>query len=342
MDKGYQVRLPSVFRYRWFLKGVVMTSPRRGLAIGCGGTLGFAWTAVALDAVERELDWDTRTAEVLIGTSAGSELVAALGSGHSPADLLAALDGAADADPLLLRHVHKHPGATPPVPALRFPGSGLLRSGVRGRSAYTALAGLLPSGRGDAGWLRGYGDSLAGRNGWVEHPQTWIVATDTRSGERIAFGSPEAPRAALGDAIAASWAIPGWFPPVEIEGRRYLDGGSSSSVSADLLLPLELDEVVVVAPMTSADGQPGRGLSRVERVLRRQMTRRLNREVEALRAAGTRVIRVEPTAADLNAMGANFMDLRRREATLTSARRTAADNVARAVENADSHRGANA
>lgn len=319
-----------------------MSTPRRGLAIGCGGTLGFAWTAVALDAIEQELGWDTRTAEVLIGTSAGSELVAALGSGHTPADLLAALDGAADADPVLAGHVHRHPGAAPPVPALRFPGSGLLRSGVRDRSAYTALAGLLPTGRGDASWLRAYGDALADRTGWVEHPQTWIVATDTSSGGRVAFGSPDAPRAALGDAIAASWAIPGWFPPVEIDGRHYLDGGSSSSVSADLLLPLELDELVVLAPMTSAGGQPGRGLSRIERVLRKQMTRGLDNEVAQLRAAGTKVIRVEPTAADLDAMGANFMDLRRREATLASARRTAADNVARAVEDADSHRGANA
>src|SRR5689334_17315736 len=100
-----------------------MTSPRRGLAIGCGGTLGFAWTAVALDAIERELDWDVRTADVLIGTSAGSELVGALGSGLTPADLLAALDGTPDADPVLAGHVHVHPGAAPPVPSLRFPGS---------------------------------------------------------------------------------------------------------------------------------------------------------------------------------------------------------------------------
>jgi NTE family protein len=65
--------------------------------------------------------------------------------------------------------------------------------------------------------------------------------------------------------------------------------------------------------------------------------------VAQLEAAGTRVIRVEPTAADLDAMGANFMDLRRRAATLASARRTAADNVARAIETAgNTHRGAKA
>src|SRR5689334_7055052 len=154
-----------------------MTSPRRGLAIGCGGTLGFAWTAVALDAIERALDWDLRTADVLIGTSAGSELVAALGSGRTPADLLAALDGVHLADPVLAAHVTRHPGAAPPVPRPSFPGTGLIRGGLRDHSAYTALAGLLPTGRGDATWLRAYGDALATSDGWVEHPNTWIVAT---------------------------------------------------------------------------------------------------------------------------------------------------------------------
>lgn len=319
-----------------------MNSPRRGLALGCGGTLGFAWAAVVLEAVERELGWDSRTAEAMIGTSSGSELVAALGSSRTPADLLAALDEAPSADPVLAGHVLRHPGAVPPLPRPRFAGIGLLRSGVRDRSTYTALAGLLPVGRGDAAWLREYGADLAGGDGWVQHPQTWIVSTDAQSGDRVAFGGPDAPRVPLGDALAASWAIPGWFPPVSIAGRRYLDGGASSSVSADWLLPLTLDEVVVIAPMSSAGGQPARGLSRVERLLRSQMTRGLDREVAALRAAGTRVIRVEPTKADLDAMGANFMDLRRRAATLASARASAADNVARAVATANSHRGANA
>lgn len=306
-----------------------MTS--RALAIGCGGTLGFAWTAAALDAVEQALGWDLRTANVLVGTSAGSELVAALGNGRTPRDLVAALEGAPDADPLLAAHVARHPGSVPPVPALGLPGLGLTRAGVRNRAAYTALAGLLPKGRGDASWLREYGDALASADGWTDHPNTWIVAADSATGERVAFGSNGAPQVSLGEAIAASWAIPGWFPPVEIAGRSYFDGGSVSSVSADLLVPLGLDEVVVVAPMTSEGGAPARGLSRVERLLRSQMTRGLDREVAALRAAGVRVIRIEPTAEDLEAMGPNFMDLSRREATLTTARRTTPARVAEAI-----------
>ncbi|MFE9789913.1 patatin-like phospholipase family protein [Nocardia salmonicida] len=317
---------------------------RRGLAIGCGGLLGFAWTAVALDAVERAMNWDTRTADVLIGTSAGAELVAALGSGRTPADLLAALDAAPDADPILAAHVAVDPGKMPPLPGLGFPGLGLVGAGLRARSPYTALAGLLPRGGGDADWLRSFGHALADPSGWVRHPATWIVGADAATGTRVAFGAGDtriatpgrsvaagAQAVDLGDAIAASWAIPGWFPPVRIGGKNYVDGGSVSSVSADLLVPLELDEVVVIAPMTSEGGAPATGLDRVERLLRTQMTRGLDREVAVLRAAGTRVIRVEPGPEELAAMGPNFMDSARRPATIAAARRTMATRVAAAL-----------
>ena len=307
---------------------------RRALAIGCGGTLGFAWTAVALRALEEALDWDARTADVLVGTSAGSELVAALGSGRTPQDLLDALDGTPGADPVLAAHVATHPGKVPPVPAPALPALGLVRPGVSRRSPYSALAGLLPRGRGDAGWLRTYGDALAGRDGWVDHPATWLVAADAATGERVAFGSTGATATTLGAAIAASWAIPGWFPPVEIAGRRYLDGGAVSSVSADLLLGQAVDEVVVVAPMTSEGGAPARGLDRIERLLRSQMTSVLDREVARLREAGVRVIRVEPGPEELAAMGPNFMDLGRRGATLAAARRHVPGRVAAALEGA--------
>ncbi|MFE3544397.1 patatin-like phospholipase family protein [Nocardia sp. NPDC059177] len=391
---------------------------RRGLAIGCGGILGFAWTVAALDAVERALDWDVRDAEVLVGTSAGAEIVAALGSGRTPTALLAALDATPDADPVLAGHVAVDPGALPPLPGLGLPGRGLVAAGLRRGSAYTALAGLLPRGRGDAAWLRAFGHALADPTGWVPHPATWLVAADAATGERIAFGadntqpgtpavsaahrvpgataaadrtggeprsgaasttgsnpgvdraaldtsagaqhpasdaaaraqaqggaaqvaeggaggrgggSGRVPAVGLGDAIAASWAIPGWFPPVRIGERDYVDGGAVSSVSADLLVPLGLDEVVVVAPMTSAGGEPATGLDRAERLLRGQMTRGLDREVALLRAAGTRVIRVEPSAVDLAVMGPNFMDFRRRAATLEIARRTTPARVAAAI-----------
>ncbi|QYJ03303.1 patatin-like phospholipase family protein [Nocardioides panacisoli] len=313
---------------------------RRALAIGCGGTLGFAWTAVALRALEEELDWDPRTAAVLLGTSAGSEAVAAIGAGRTPQDLLDALERRPGADPVLSRHLARAPGRFPPVPAPSLPGLGLARATRAGRSSYAAGAALLPRGRGDATFLRDYAAALTDGAPWVDHPATWLVAADATTGEQVPFGAPGAPRAVLGEALAASWAIPGWFPPVEVAGRRYLDGGAVASVSADLLADAPVDEVVVVAPMTTEGGVPATGADRVERVLRRRMTAGLDREVAALRAAGIRVVRIEPGAEELAAMGPNFMDPARRAATLEAARRAVPARVATAVVAAD--RGASA
>ncbi|MDO7868019.1 patatin-like phospholipase family protein [Nocardioides jiangxiensis] len=306
-------------------------TPRRGVVLGCGGTLGFAWSAVALAGLEQTLDWDVRTAEVLVGTSAGAEMAAALGSGRSTAQVLAALDGEPGAEPVLAAHLAIHPGMVPPVPAPALPRPRAVAAGVRRGDPLAALAGLAPRGRGDATWLRDFGDALAGPDGWVAHPATWLVAADAGTGERVAFGSPGAPTATLGEAIAASWGIPGWFPPVPIAGRRYLDGGAVSTGSADLLARLGLDEVVVIAPMTTAGGLPARGLARAERLLRSPMTKVLDREVALLEQQGTRVIRIEPGATELAAMGPNFMDLRRVPATLAAARAAVPVTIERAL-----------
>ncbi|WP_278259201.1 patatin-like phospholipase family protein [Nocardioides convexus] len=301
----------------------------RALVIGCGGTLGFAWTAAVLAELERQ-GWDPRTADVLIGTSAGAELGRPAGRRRQRSRDRRRLGPARRRAPLLLRSAGQP--ARPPRPGL--PGLGLTRAALRRRVDLLAgLAGLLPRGSGDPQWLVDLGDSLAGADGWVTHPDTWLVAADARTGERLPFGRAGTPRPDLGHAIAASWAIPGWFPPVEVAGHALLDGGAVSPTSADLLLPEvesgRIDEVVVVPPMSSHGGAPARGAARIERLLRRPMTRRVDREIALLRAAGARVSRIEPTRADLAAMGANFMDAERLSRVRTTAHHQAPALVTR-------------
>ncbi|GAA4803006.1 patatin-like phospholipase family protein [Nocardioides caeni] len=297
--------------------------------IGCGGTLGFAWTAAVLAELERQ-GWDPRTADVLVGTSAGAELVAMLGSGIRAS----AIDTAADRTVAAHLSSPDAPGKLPGLPRPSLPGIGLTLAALRRRVDLLAgLSGLLPRGGGDAHWLVDLGDALATRSGWTKHPATWLVAADARTGERVPLGHPDAPATTLGTAISASWAIPGWFPPVKVGGRRLLDGGAVSPTSADLLLPEvadgRIDEVVIVAPMSSHGGAPARGLVRGERLLRHPMTRRVDREVAALRAAGARVARIEPSRADLDAMGANFMDAARLKDVRATARASAPTLVSR-------------
>ncbi|WP_134732609.1 patatin-like phospholipase family protein [Amycolatopsis nivea] len=303
---------------------------QRALVLGCGGTLGFAWTAAALAAVEDQLGWDARDADVLVGTSAGAEMAAFLASGIGVGEIMAALLGE-PADDRVVHHLAQHPGKLPPLPTPVWPGLGLAAAGLRGRVDLLAgLAGALPRGRGDAGWLRDLGTALANADGWVDHPRTWLVGADLRTGERVAFGNSQ--RTQLGTAIAASWAIPGWFPPVAVNGRRYVDGGTVSPTSADLVIPAGVEEVVLIPPMSTSGGVPGRGFARVERLARRAMTRRVDAEVKQLRAAGIRVLRIEPGPAELDVMGPNFMDLRRRADVLRACRTLTPPRVRAAIE----------
>ena len=168
-------------------------------------------------------------------------------------------------------------------------------------------------------------DAVCPKGAWAGHPQTWVVAMDYDSGRRVAFGRDGSPHASLRDAVMASCAIPGWYAPVGIGGRRYVDGGACSPTSLDLVLPLELDEVVVLSPMTSLEyDSPSTVAGRLERRFRRLVTKRLVGEAKKVAASGTKVTLLGPGPEDLAAIGANLMDPRRREQVLETSLRTSA------------------
>ncbi len=297
---------------------------RRGLVLGAGGVLGAAWTIGALAAVQEEYGWDPREAEVLVGTSAGSVLAASLSGGIGVADLLAHQRGL-DVPGIDYDHAAAGNGR-PPLPRPGIGSArGFLRSALHPRrvTPMMALSTVLPLGRGSLAPVGALVDSVVPDGQWAPHPQTWIVTMDFDSGRRVAFGRDGAPRAALRDAVMASCSIPGWYAPVSIAGRRYVDGGTCSPTSLDLVAPLGLDEVVVLSPMTSLRyDKPATVAGRVERQLRRLVTRRLVREVKKVAATGTRVTLLGPGRDDLETIGANLMDPTRRERVLETSLRT--------------------
>ena len=121
----------------------------------------------------------------------------------------------------------------------------------------------------------------------------------------------------------ASCAIPGWYAPVSVDGRRYVDGGTLSATSADLLAREGLDEVYVLAPMASfVSDQPRQVAARLERRLRRQVTRKLVRRPQAVSRGGAAVTVLTPGPEDLAEIGANMMDPRKRLAVLETSLRT--------------------
>jgi NTE family protein len=311
-------------------------SPRRGLVLGAGGVLGAAWTIGALCALE-ESGFDPRSAEVIVGTSAGSVLAGLLASGVSAGDLRDHQRGLPIPAGPLSDHEFDYDRATgsalPGRPKLRM-GSGrlLLHSARRLRQLppTAVLAALVPVGRGSLDRIGEMITLVAPDGRWAPHPHIWVVAMDYETGKRVPFGRKGSPPASLAEAVTASCAIPGWFAPVMIGGRRYVDGGACSATNADLLAGLGLDEVYVLAPMAAFEfDQPASVAVRLERGWRRRVTRRLLHEAGKVSVSGTAIRLMTPGAEDLVAIGANVMDTTRRLDVLRTSLRTSAVSLRR-------------
>lgn len=283
---------------------------RVGLVLGAGGIVGQAYHAGVLAALEAELGWDARTAEVIVGSSAGSLTGAALRLGVPAHDLAASARGLPLSDEAdFLAAFDREGPDIPPFDARRalrgwrLPSAGLLARTARRPWAFrpmAAMATLVPAGFVD---ITGPAEALAPYLG-VDWPDgLWICAARRSDGARVVFGRPGAPPAPLGQAVAASCAIPGYFTPIEIDGVQYLDGGVHSPTNADVLRQEHLDLVIVSSSMSAAHGRtrgPDAGI-------RWATHRRLDQEVRRLRAAGTQVVRIEPSQATRAVMGLNAM-----------------------------------
>lgn len=308
-----------------------------GLVLGAGGVLGGAWHTGALDALARETGWDPASADYIVGTSAGSMIGALLASGvppwfmvaHSRGEVFDGLTGpdgrpAADADRSAgaVFRIHRGlPGIGPGSLRMAFTA---LRNPLR-HTPLQMLAGWLPAGLIST-------DSLqeivrrAVPGAWVDHPNYWAVACDYTSGRRIPFGRIDAPRAEIAEAVAASCAIPGFYRPVRIGGRRYVDGGVCSISNLDLVAGRGLDLVICLNPLTSSDRDENL-LDLLPLFTNGSGRRRLAHEERKVRRFGSEVLVIEPTAEDRAVMGRNWMSAERRQQVIETAQRTVAEQL---------------
>lgn len=302
---------------------------RVGLVLGAGGVVGASWLIGALEALESETGWRAKDAEVIIGTSAGSVIGTLTAAGIPPAYMSAHSSGRtlAELDPLEGAELELDEGSIPEretAERYRFerslppvgPGSwrmavSTLRNPLR-HTPSALMAGWLPRGVVSTAPISGLVEGFVAGD-WPAHPGLWVVACDYRTGRRVAFGREGAPPARIGQAVAASCAIPAFYHPVCIDGRRYVDGGVCSMSNVDLFCDQGLDAVVVLNPTSSLATVAGRSPGeRLAAAMRASSGRRLGHELRKLRETGTEVVCVQPTAEDLAAMGPNLMARDRR------------------------------
>ena len=302
-----------------------------GLVLGAGGVMGGAWLTGGLEALARETQWDPGSADYIVGTSAGSMMGSLIASdvppwfmvAHSAGEVFEGLAGpdgraAADADRAggaLFRLDRRLPRIGPG--SWSMIARGLARPGSR--TPTSVICGLLPEGLISTEPIK---DTVrrAVPGDWPDHPRLWAVATDYATGERVPLGRADAPRAEIGDAVAASCAIPGFYRPVTIAGRRYVDGGVWSTSNLDILCDEAPDLVICLNPTSSL--HPPRAWNPAHRVahfFRRTSGRVLGSEAKLLRAAGAEVVLVQPTDEDHAVMGANLMATRNRNLVIETA-----------------------
>jgi NTE family protein len=253
----------------------------QALVLGGGGVAGIAWITGLLAGLA-EAGQDVTGADLIVGTSAGSTVAAQVGSGLTldqlfrrqtePAlqsrEIMAKLDleqAAADWAGFMQ-------GVTSAEHALRLVGK------------YALAADTVPEAE-----RRAVIESRLPSQKWPSR-RIQIVAVDAATGQTRVFDRDSG--VSLVDAVAASCAVPGVWPPVTIDGRRYVDGGVRSIDNADLAAGYA--RIVVISPMGCDSAMPS--------------PLPLREVVGQLREGGSHVTVISPDEASVAAIGDNALD----------------------------------
>ncbi|MFD9125342.1 patatin-like phospholipase family protein [Kitasatospora sp. NPDC059571] len=268
-----------------------MPSPDRAVVLGAGGLVGMAWTA-GLACGLRRGGVDLGRADLLVGTSAGAIIAALLATGQDPGRLATPVRPAES-------------GSTPPQVDGRRLGEAFAvlgdaasdPAGARRRVGRIAVAAETGPEQAHIARMR----AMVGTDQWPDR-QLLIPATDTESGEQEVFdGASGAP---LSCAVAASTAFPGIYPPITVDGRRYMDGSLRSATNA--ALAARARTLVVIDPQAHLFP---------DELLHQEL---------AIAAADT-VVTVEPDPASLRAFGPDLNDRTAWEPAYRAGLRQAAD-----------------
>ncbi|MBK9363130.1 MAG: patatin-like phospholipase family protein [Rubrivivax sp.] len=248
-------------------------APRVGLALAGGGPLGAIYEIGALCALDESVvGLDLNRLAGYVGVSAGGFIAAALANGITPRQLCTSFieNEGPRADivrpslfirPALAEYAHR---------AAMLPGlvaQAALQYAFERRSVLAALERLgrgLPTGLFTHAPLEAQLRRLfsaPGRSNDFRRLQRKLVlvATDLDTGAAAPFGEPGWDHVPISQAVAASAALPGLFPPVPIDGRSYVDGALKKTLHARVLLDMGLDLVLCLNPLVPfASSEGGR------------------------------------------------------------------------------------
>ncbi len=244
--------------------------PHTALALAGGGPLGAVYEIGAVMALSEALDgFDFNDLDVYVGVSAGGFIAAGLANGLSPDYLCRMFIDSDSAEipfesGMLLKPAfgeYARRGAT--VPALLFES---LREYLRRPlsqgflASFQRLSCAIPTGIFNSAGIDEFLRRLFSLPGLSNDfrrikSRLYLVATDLDSGASVAFGSKGHERVPISTAVQASAALPGLFPPVEIEGRWYVDGALKKTLHASVALKAGARLVICINPLVPFDAR---------------------------------------------------------------------------------------
>ena len=246
-------------------------APRIALALAGGGPLGISYEIGALCALEEALQGiNFCQLDHYVGVSAGGVIAAALANGMTPHDLCKSfIDNDSEAD---ARHADYFDPAWLMTPAwsefarrsIMFPGllaTAAWQATIGGKSlprALETLGPVLPTGifsNEEINHRLGRIFSQPGRTNDFRklRSKLTLVATDLDSGQAVPFGSPSWDHVPISRAVQATSALPGLFPPVEIDNRSYADGALVKTMHATVALEAGVDLLLCLNPLVPFD-----------------------------------------------------------------------------------------
>jgi predicted acylesterase/phospholipase RssA len=248
------------------------TRPRRsriGLALAGGGPLGAIYEIGALSALTEALSGlDFNQADVYVGVSAGGFVAAGLVNGFTPHQMSRIfIEGEKTHDrfePSVLlkpayREYTRRLASVPPLLASAVWHYVLGSSTVM--SAFERLGRAIPTGVFSGEEVDRYFGGIFSQPDRSNDFRTltrklYLVATDLDTGESVIFGSPGFDHVPISRAVQASAALPGLFPPVEIEGRYFVDGALRKTLHASIALDEGVDLMICLNPLVPYDSTP--------------------------------------------------------------------------------------
>lgn len=266
----------------------------RALVLGAGGVTGVAWEIGVLAGLA-DAGVDLAGADLFVGTSAGSVVAAQVASGLPVEDMYGRQLAGVGAEIA----ARMSTGAL-----LRWLVAMLTTRDPRRARARIGRMALAARTMPEAERRAVIEDRLPVRE-WPER-RLLITAVDAATGDFRVFDRDSG--VSLVDAVGASCAVPGVWPPVTVDGRRWIDGGARSAANVDLAAGCR--HVVVLAPLTA-------GLGPLPSVAT---------QVKELRSASVAV--VSPDADARRAIGRNALDPARRAPAARAGRAQAAGAAA--------------